>query len=179
MTTPSGAAGAGDGPDSGATVPAIGIRPSPIQGQGVFALRAIPAGTQIIEYTGEMITAEEADNRYDDTTMERHHTFLFSLDDGRCIDAGVNGNEARFINHSCDPNCAAIETDGHIWIEAMRPIAAGEELTYDYAYERSEIDEALAGLYVCRCGARACRGTILAPAADCADTAGHPSERPA
>jgi SET domain-containing protein len=159
--------------------PPIAVRPSPIQGLGVVALGPIRAGTRIIEYTGEVISAEEADRRYDDHAMERHHTFLFGLDDGRCIDAAVAGNDARFINHSCDPNCAAIEEAGRIWIEAIRPIAAGEELSYDYAYERSEIDEALAGLYVCRCGAAACRGTILAPADDTAEAAEQPSARSA
>jgi uncharacterized protein len=142
---------------------AIEVCASPIQGRGVFARRPIREGTRIIEYTGEVISDEEADRRYDDSTMPRHHTFLFSLDDGRCIDAAVGGNDARFINHSCEPNCQAVESDGRIWIEATRPIRPGEELTYDYAYARSECDEALTALYVCRCGAPGCRGTILAP----------------
>jgi uncharacterized protein len=144
--------------------PAIEVRESPIQGRGVFARRRIGEGTRIIEYTGEVISDEEADRRYEDRTMPRHHTFLFSLDDGRCIDGAVGGNDARFINHSCQPNCQAVESGGRIWIEAIRPIEAGEELTYDYAYARSECDEALTALYVCRCRAPGCRGTILAPA---------------
>jgi SET domain-containing protein len=140
----------------------IEVRESAIQGRGVFALCPIPAGIRIIEYTGEVISDDEADRRYDDRNMDRHHTFLFSLDDGRCIDAAVGGNEARFINHSCAPNCQAVEIDGRIWIESIRPIEPGAELTYDYAYARSECDEALEALYVCRCRAPSCRGTILA-----------------
>ena len=152
------------------------MRPSAIHGQGVVALRRIPAGTRIIEYVGEIVSDEEADRRYDDGAMERHHTFLFSLDDGRCIDAAVGGNDARFINHSCEPNCQALELEGHIWIEAIRPIDPGEELSYDYAYARSEIDEALEGRYVCHCGAPTCRGTILARPEEPAEGAGRPAD---
>ena len=140
------------------------LRRSAIQGRGAFATRRIRPGARIIEYLGEHISREEGDRRYDDEHMGRHHTFLFALDDGSVIDAAVRGNEARFINHSCDPNCQAIEEDGRIFIEAIRNIQPGTELTYDYAYERTDDhtdeDEAL---YVCRCGAPNCRGTILAP----------------
>lgn len=140
------------------------LRRSPIQGRGAFATRRIRPGTRIVEYLGEHVSRDEGDRRYDDEHMGRHHTFLFALDDGSVIDAAVGGNEARFINHSCDPNCQAIEEDGRIFIEAIRNIQPGTELTYDYAYERTDDhtdeDEAL---YVCRCGARNCRGTILAP----------------
>ena len=138
------------------------VRGSSIQGRGVFTRASISPGVRIIEYVGEIISAEEADRRYDDHRMERHQTYLFSLDDGRCIDGQVGGNMARFINHSCEPNCEAVEIEGHIWIQASRPIDAGEELTYDYAYEWQEGDEAHAGFYACRCGAPQCRGTILA-----------------
>ena len=141
--------------------PLFEIRPSPIQGVGVFARRAIAAGTRIVEYAGKVITEREADRRYDDRSMTRHHTYLMSLGDGRCIDASVGGNAARFINHSCEPNCEAVEADGRVWIDAIRPIEAGEELTYDYAYERADGDDE--GFYRCRCGAAACRRTILAP----------------
>lgn len=140
------------------------LRRSAIQGRGAFATRRIRPGARIIEYLGEHISRDEGDRRYDDEHMGRHHTFLFALDDGSVIDAAVRGNEARFINHSCDPNCQAIEEDGRIFIEAIRNIQPGTELTYDYAYERTDDhtdeDEAL---YVCRCGAPNCRGTILAP----------------
>jgi len=144
--------------------PYFEIRDSSIQGHGAFALREIRRGTHIIEYTGERISHAEADRRYDDESMERHHTFLFTVNRRTVIDAAVNGNDARFINHSCDPNCEAVIEDGRIFIEAIRTIHPGQELVYDYQYERTgSIDESDASRYVCRCGAKNCRGTILAP----------------
>jgi SET domain-containing protein len=117
-----------------------------------------------VEYVGERISPDEADRRYDDAAMKRHHTFLFSVSKRTVIDAGVNGNDARFINHSCAPNCEAIDDGGRIFIEAIRTIDPGEELTYDYAYERDGTeDEDWERLYACKCGAPTCRGTILAP----------------
>ena len=92
------------------------LRRSPIQGRGAFATRPIKRGTRIIEYTGERISPEEADRRYDDGGMGRHHTFLFSVDSKVCIDAAVNGNDARFINHSCAPNCEAVDERKRIYI---------------------------------------------------------------
>jgi SET domain-containing protein len=144
--------------------PLYEVRHSGIHGHGVFAARRIPGGTWIVEYTGERISNEEADRRYDDDSMDQHHTFLFVLDDAECIDAAVNGNDARFINHSCEPNCEAVYVprDREIWIVARRDIAAGEELSYDYAYELDgESVEQARERYPCRCGAPSCRGTIL------------------
>jgi hypothetical protein len=139
------------------------VRSSSIQGKGAFAWRWIPAGTRIIEYTGERIPADVADDRYDDDNMQRHHTFLFSVDDETVIDAGVDGNDARFINHSCEPNCEAVDDGGRIFIEALRDIAPGEELFYDYGYELDEpLTPALRKQYPCYCGTEHCRGTILA-----------------
>jgi SET domain-containing protein len=138
------------------------IRPSPIQGLGAFATRRIPAGTRLIEYAGERLTPSEADARYPDTD-DRHHTFLFAIDDDIVIDAAVHGNEARFINHSCDPNCDAVVDDGRIWIETIRDVEAGEELAYDYAYVLEERHSPAAKRrYPCHCGAVNCRKTILA-----------------
>ena len=146
------------------TEPLFEIRSSRIAGKGAFALQPIPAFTRLIEYTGERISHDEADRRYDDGKMGRHHTFLFTIDKKTVIDAAVDGNDARFINHSCAPNCEAIDERKHIYIEAIRDIAVGEELTYDYAYERDGTeDEEWEKLYVCKCGAPTCRGTILAP----------------
>ena len=146
-------------------MPATGsfeLRRSPIQGQGAFATRTIPKGTRIVEYTGERIDADEADRRYDDDAMESHHTFLFVLNDDEIVDAAVGGNEARFINHSCDPNCEALIQSGHIYIYALRDIEADEELVYDYAYERAgPYHASWDDLYTCRCGASDCRGSIL------------------
>ncbi len=140
----------------------VELRQSSIHGLGGFAHRDIPKGTRIIEYTGEKISNAEADRRYDDAQMRRHHTFLFILNSKTCVDAAFEGNESRFFNHSCDPNCEAVIERGHIWIEAVRRIPAGTELLYDYQYEddRDYTEEDLR-FYVCRCGARNCRGTIV------------------
>jgi SET domain-containing protein len=140
------------------------IRHSAIQGRGAFATRRIRKGERLIEYTGERISNAEADKRYEDERMRRHHTYLFTLTQRTVVDAGVGGNVSRFINHSCDPNCVAVIEDGCIWIDAARTIPKGRELTYDYQYQRmGGDDEADEQKYPCRCGARWCRGTILLP----------------
>jgi hypothetical protein len=132
-----------------------------MQGLGAFATKFIPAGTRLIEYTGERLTTAQADARYPEDGS-RHHTFLFAIDDDVVIDAAVGGNEARFINHSCDPNCDAVVEDGRLWIETIRDVEPGEELAYDYAYELEERHTpARKKQYPCNCGAAACRGTIL------------------
>ncbi len=144
--------------------PYLEIRQSDIQGRGAFATRNIRKGTRIIEYLGQRISWRTADKRYDDETMGRHHTFLFTVDDRVCIDGAVNGNDARFLNHSCDGNCEAVTDRKRIFIEARRNIRAGEELLYDYQYERTEDHtEEDEKFYACRCGSPNCRGTILAP----------------
>ncbi len=139
------------------------IRGSPIQGLGGYATQPIAAGTRLIEYTGERLTPEAAEARYPDSAVERHHTYLFAIDDAVVVDAAVNGNEARFLNHSCAPNCDAVIEDGRIWIETIHDIEPGEELVYDYAYILAERHTPAAKKrYPCRCGAITCRGTILA-----------------
>jgi SET domain-containing protein len=138
------------------------ICPSPIQGKGAFAIRRILAGTRLIEYTGERLTPAEADSRYPDVPGERHHTYLFAIDDDVVIDAAVGGNDARWINHSCDPNCDAIVEKGHIWIETIRDVEIGEELAYDYAYVLEERHTPAAKRrFPCNCGSANCRGTLL------------------
>jgi uncharacterized protein len=143
------------------------VRDSRIHGRGVFAARYIRKGTRILEYKGERIDNDEADRRYDDTKMKRHHTFLFTLDDKTVIDGALKagGGDASFINHSCDPNCEAVITGRKIFIHALRGIEPGTELAYDYQYERTGKNDAeLEKFYVCRCGAPNCRGTIMKPA---------------
>ncbi|MEP6492720.1 MAG: SET domain-containing protein-lysine N-methyltransferase [bacterium] len=141
------------------------IRVSPMQGVGAFAVRRIAAGTRVIEYAGARLTPEQADAQEPDSPPDgsRHHTYLFAIDDDVVIDAAVDGNDARFINHSCDPNCDAVIENGHIWIDAIRDIEPGEELAYDYAYVLEERHTPAAKRrYPCHCGAANCRGTILA-----------------
>lgn len=138
------------------------IRASPMHGLGAFAIRPIAAGTRLIEYAGARITPAEADERYPDKPGISHHTYLFAIDDDIVIDAAVDGNGARFINHSCDPNCDAVVDDGRIWIETIRDVNTGEELAYDYAYVLPERHTPAAKRrYPCRCGSASCRGTIL------------------
>ena len=138
------------------------VRQSGIQGKGAFANAKIRKGQRVIEYTGERISNEEADNRYDETSMRRHHTFLFTVTSHKVVDGAVNGNESIYINHSCDPNCEAVIEDGKIFIEAVRTIQPGKELAYDYQYERTgEDDDEMARFYKCLCGASNCRGSIM------------------
>src|SRR5688500_7742864 len=116
---------------------AFKILNSPIQGLGAFATQMIPSGTRLIEYAGERLTPAEADARYPEGADERHHTYLFAIDDDIVIDAAVNGNDARFINHSCDPNCDAV-------IEDVRHAQATNRTLH------------------CESDVAECRGTILA-----------------
>jgi len=139
------------------------IRRSPIEGLGAFATQSIPAGVRLVEYAGERLTPAAADARYPDVDGQRHHTYLFAIDEDVVIDAAVNGNAARFINHSCAPNCDAVIDYGRIWIESIHDIEPGEELAYDYAYILDERHTPAAKRrFPCHCGAVTCRGTILA-----------------
>lgn len=141
--------------------PYVVVRNSRIHGRGVYAARRIRKGTRIIEYVGDRISHAEADARYD-ARPDDGHTFLFVVDDDICIDAGIGGNAARFINHKCDANCETIIEDRRVFIEALRTIQPGEELGYDYqlTWESTDDPEELA-LYRCLCGAPDCRGTML------------------
>ncbi len=134
-----------------------------MQGRGAFATRVIPAGVRLCEYGGERLTPKEADVRYPEAEGVRHHTFLFAIDDDVVVDAAVDDYVAKWINHSCDPNCDAVIDDGRIWIESIRAINPGEELAYDYAYVLPTRHTLKARQqFPCHCGARKCRGTILA-----------------
>jgi SET domain-containing protein len=145
--------------------PPIQVRRSRIQGRGVFATRDISEGERIVEYTGELISHEEADALCDDESMRRHHTFLFAVDDRWVIDGSRGGNGSRFINHSCDPNCESVIVGKRVYIHALRDIEAGEELLYDYWYVTDETYtlEDLRRIYPCRCRAATCRGTLARP----------------
>jgi uncharacterized protein len=136
---------------------------SKIHGRGVIATRDIPAGEKLMEYVGEVITPSEADRRYPFDEEKPHHTFLFSVNSRKIIDAAYQGNVARWINHSCNPNCEALIEKGRVFIYAIKDIKKGEELVYDYWFVLDEPHtKKMKSLYPCRCGAKNCRGTILA-----------------
>ncbi len=142
----------------------IEVRDSALHGLGVFATTSIKKGTRVIEYLGERVSHAQADRRYDDKDETDSHTFLFIVDGRTVIDAGVGGNEARFVNHGCDPNCESVIQDRRVFIEAIRDIAPGEELTYDYQIQREDSDPPnIDVIFACRCGASSCRGTMLWP----------------
>jgi len=138
-------------------------RHSKIHGTGVFATKRIRPGRTLLAYVGEILTEAEVDARYTGDAAEDPHTFLFGCGKGRYVDASVGGNDARFINHSCDPNCETELSDGVIWISAIRNIQPGAELTYDYCLEiERDASRSRRSRYACRCGAARCRGTMLA-----------------
>jgi SET domain-containing protein len=144
----------------------IAVRRSRIQGRGVFATRDIAEGERIVEYIGDRMSHDEADATCpDDEAAARHHTFLFAVDDDVVIDGSRNGNDARYINHSCDPNTEIVIARQRVFVHAIRDIEAGEELFYDYWYMTDEsftLDD-LKRIYPCRCGAKNCRGTLARP----------------
>ncbi|QIL83055.1 SET domain-containing protein [Diaphorobacter sp. HDW4A] len=142
----------------------IQTRRSGVHGKGVFALQDIAEGEVLIEYVGEVIGWQEAQDRHPHDPKQPNHTFYFHVDEDRVIDAKHGGNSARWINHSCDPNCFADEIEGRIFITALRNIHAGEELNYDYGLIIEErYTPKLKAEYPCWCGSEDCRGTLLAP----------------
>jgi SET domain-containing protein len=142
---------------------AYAVRNSPIHGRGVFAVRTIRKGTRIVEYRGDRTTWDVALERPPSDPANPQHTFFFETSDGTVIDAGVRGNAARWINHSCDANCESFEyDDGRVFIEARRTIRAGEEITYDYRLSLDgPISRRTRAAYACHCGAVKCRGVLL------------------
>jgi len=142
--------------------PLFEVRHSPIHGYGVFAARRIRKGTTVVEYLGDRVSHAQADARYEDKDPNDNHTFLFTVDAKTVIDGGVNGNEARFINHGCDPNCESSTRNKRIFIDAIRTIQPGEELAYDYQIQRDSDDAPnVDEIFACRCGAKNCRGSML------------------
>ncbi len=145
------------------------VRRSPIHGKGVYAAVDIPADTVLIQYKGRLLTHAQADRLYDDGA-DTGHTFLFTLNDKYIVDANVGGNSARWLNHSCAPNCQAYieEVDGgkkdRVMIQTIRKVKAGEELTYDYGIVLDvPHTPRMKKLWACHCGAKNCTGTILKP----------------
>ena len=146
------------------TSPLIEVRNSPVHGRGVFARTHIPKGTRIVEYLGDRVSHAAADARYEDHDESDNHTFLFIVDPRTVIDAGVGGNDARFINHQCEGNCESVIENRRVFIDAARDIAAGAELGYDYEIGREKDDPPnVDEIYACRCGSPRCRGTMLWP----------------
>ena len=137
------------------------VRPSGIHGKGVFAVAPIAAGERIVEYTGPVITWKLAQRLHPHNPDEPNHTFYFHIDDKRVID-GLHGGPAKWINHACDANCEADEDDGRVFIKALRDIAPGEELNYDYGLILEGRHTAkVKKEYECRCASPRCRGTML------------------
>lgn len=146
------------------------VRQSKIHGNGVFAARDLPKGLRLIQYKGALRRHEEIDRCYGGDS-DSGHTFLFTLNEDWVIDANVKGNSARWINHSCAPNCEAVHYEDdknrskdQVFIETRRAIRAGEELTYDYGITLDEAHTArMKKIWACRCGQKRCTGTMLTP----------------
>ena len=142
----------------------IQVRRSGVHGKGVYALQPIRKGEAVIEYKGERITWAQALKRHPHDPLDPDHTFYFHIDDKRVIDAKYGGNAARWINHACNPNCESDIVGDRVFIKALRPIKPGEELFYDYALVIDErYTPKVKKQFECRCGARNCRRTMLAP----------------
>ena len=142
----------------------IQTRRSGVHGKGVFAMVNITKGEVIIEYKGEIISWQQAQDRHPHNPLEPNHTFYFHINEDHVIDGGVQGNSSRWINHSCNPNCEADEIGEHVFIKAIKNIKAGDELNYDYGLIIDErYTPKLKAEYPCWCGSKKCRGTLLAP----------------
>ncbi len=144
--------------------PRIVVRRSGIHGRGMFAHRLIREDETVCEYKGEIIDEAEAARRYPEDMDGLNHTFVFGVEHDYNIDGGAKGNGARWINHSCDPNCDTYEKSKRMYVRAIRDIRPGEELSYDYNIEAGErITKAVKARWPCWCGAKKCRGTVLVP----------------
>jgi SET domain-containing protein len=128
------------------------FKTSAIHGTGGFARCDIPPGTRVIEYVGERITKDESARR-----CLAENAYIFTLTDEHDLDGNVPHNPARFINHSCAPNCEAEDDDGRIWIVTLRDIRAGEELSFNYGYDKENYQD-----NPCLCGVPDCVGFIVA-----------------
>jgi hypothetical protein len=168
-----------DKPAAVASGKRIQVRRSGVHGKGVFALQDLAEGETLIEYVGEVISWDEAQDRHPHDPNDPNHTFYFHVNEDRVIDALHGGNSSRWINHSCDPNCEADEDNDRIFIKAIRNIKVGEELNYDYGLIIDEpYTKKLKAEYPCWCGSAHCRGTLLSPK-ERKDTPKTPSQKKA
>ena len=146
----------------------IEVKNSGIHRHGVFAKIDIPKETKIVEYIGEKISAEEGERRHERGT-ENHlkdpennaGTYIFILDDDVYLDGDIPENDAKYINHSCEPNCEIDIKDKRIWIHSLRDIKKGEEITYNYGFELYDDDPYFFKKHPCKCGSKNCPGYIL------------------
>jgi len=139
------------------------VRESGVHGKGVYAIRPLHAGDKVLEYRGEIITWAEALERHPHDPSQPNHTFYFHLDDGHVIDGKHKGNSAKWINHSCEPNLEAEQVGNRVFLRALRDIAVGEELFFDYGLViDARMTAKLKQEYACWCGTPSCRGTMLA-----------------
>jgi uncharacterized protein len=144
--------------------PRIVMRRSGIHGRGVFVRSLIREDETVCEYKGEIVSEAEVARRYPEDRQGLNHTFVFGIAPDHNIDGGSKGNIARWINHSCAPNCDTYEKDKRLFIRAIRDILPGEELSYDYCIEAGErITREVKARWPCWCGASGCRGTVLVP----------------
>ncbi|MGI8819954.1 MAG: SET domain-containing protein [Chthoniobacterales bacterium] len=142
----------------------VEVRKSGVHGKGVYATAHVRKGERIIEYTGEHLPWKEAMDLPPRDPNDLYHTFFFSLENGDVIDAARGGNDSRWINHSCEPDCETTEEDHRIFVYALRRIIPGEELFYDYKIVPAERrTKKLEQEFACRCGSAQCRGTMLEP----------------
>lgn len=142
----------------------VEVRASGVHGKGVYATMPLRKGSRVIEYAGRHLPWKDAMELPAHRPEDPYHTFFFSLENGDVIDAGTGGNESRWINHSCEPNCETIEQDDRIFVYALRALRSGEELFYDYKIVPAERrTKKLAREFACHCGTEKCRGTMLEP----------------
>ena len=140
------------------------VKKSKVHGSGVFAIKNIAKGTRIIEYVGDIVTKSEGDRR-SGRRIKKHlnssktgSVYIFELNRTHDIDGFVSRNKARYINHSCDPNCEVDIIDNRIWISSIKKIKKGQELSYDYGYSFDKDDYKD---HLCKCGSKKCIGYII------------------
>ena len=159
-TKPSVTYRAADGDGRIGSLSSYTVRRSRVHGRGLFARTPYAPGDLVGEYRGRVIDAASEDETSSARNADPSYTLLFDIDDQLTIDAGVDGNSIRFINHSCDPNCETSVAGDRVFVHALRLIEPDEELTYDYNLRPGDPAESL-DAYACRCGSTMCRGTMI------------------